>query len=151
MPRLFRGRSRRLLAVPVVLLVAVGGTGAWLLTREESVAVEPTTSTVSSETVRETVAASGTIAAARRVDLSFEVSGTVTRVLVAEGDKVRKGQALARIGASTLLARRTAAVATLDAAYTPARGGSGRRRLGHPARGRPGRRPHGPGLRRRGP
>ena len=118
MPRLFRGRSRRWLAVPVVLLVATGGTGAWLLTRDESAAVEPTTATVAAETVRETVAASGTVASARSADLDFEVSGTVTRVLVAEGDRVRKGQALAQVDASTLLAQRTAAVATLDAAHT---------------------------------
>lgn len=120
MPRLptFRGRSRRWLAIPVVLLVAVGGSGAWLLTREESAAVEPTTATVSAETVQETVAASGTLAAARSADLDFEVSGTVTRVYVAEGDKVTKGQALARIDDSSLVAQRSAAVATLDAAYT---------------------------------
>lgn len=117
MPRLLRGRSRRLLAIPVVLLVAGGGTGAWLLTRDESAAVEPTTATVSAETVRETVAASGTIAPARSAELSFEVSGTVTQVLVAEGDTVRKGQALARVGAGSLVAERTAAVAALDAAY----------------------------------
>jgi multidrug efflux pump subunit AcrA (membrane-fusion protein) len=116
-PRLLRGRSRRLLAIPVVLLVAGGGTGAWLLARDESVAVEPTTATVSAETVRETVAASGTIAPARSAELSFDVSGTVTRVLVAEGDTVRKGQALARVGTGTLVAERTAAVAALDAAY----------------------------------
>lgn len=118
MLRLFRGRSRRWLAIPVVLLVATGSTGAWLLTREESAAVEPTTATVSAETVKETVAATGTVTAARSADLDFEVSGTVTRVYVREGDKVRTGQALARVGDSTLVAQRTAAVATLDAAYT---------------------------------
>lgn len=117
MPRLLRGRSRRLLAIPVVLIVAGGGTGAWLLARDESAAVEPTTATVSAETVRETVAASGTIAPARSAELSFETSGTVTRVLVAEGDTVRRGQALARVGTGTLVAERTAAVAALDAAY----------------------------------
>jgi macrolide-specific efflux system membrane fusion protein len=95
-----------------------GSAGAWLLTREESAAVEPTTATVSAETVKETVAATGTLAAARSADLDFEVSGTVTRVYVAEGDRVRRGQALARVGASSLLAQRAAAVATLDAAYT---------------------------------
>lgn len=111
-----RGRSRRWLAVPVVLLVGAGSTGAWLLTREESAAVEPTTAIVSAETVQDTVAASGTLAAARSADLDFEVAGTVTRVYVAEGDRVRKGQALARVDDRTLVAQRTAAVATLDAA-----------------------------------
>lgn len=109
---------RRWLAVPVVLLVATGGIGAWLMTRDESEAVAATTATVSAETVQETVAATGTLAAARSADLDFEVSGTVDDVLVAEGDRVKAGQALARVDDSTLVAQRTAALATLDAAYT---------------------------------
>jgi multidrug efflux pump subunit AcrA (membrane-fusion protein) len=113
------GRSRRWLAVPLVLLVATGGTGAWLLTRgDESAAAAATTATVSAQTVQETVAASGTVAAARSADLDFEVAGTVDEVLVAEGDKVKDGQALARVGDGTLVAQRRAARATLDAAYT---------------------------------
>lgn len=109
---------RRWLAAAVALLVATGGSGAWLMTRDESAAVTATTATVSAETVQETVAATGTVAAARSAELDFEVSGTVDDVLVAEGDRVKAGQALARVDDSTLVAQRTAARATLAAAQT---------------------------------
>ncbi len=111
-----RGRSRILLAVTVVVLAAVGSTGAWLLLRDASEAASSTTMTVSSQTVQQTVSADGTIAALRSADESFAVSGTVTRVLVAEGDTVTKGQALARVDDEALVATRTAAVSSLDAA-----------------------------------
>ncbi|WP_232681959.1 biotin/lipoyl-binding protein, partial [Nocardioides sp. R-C-SC26] len=75
-----------------------------------------TTATVSRETVQETVAISGTIAPARSADLDFAVSGTVTRVLVEAGDEVRRGQALARIDATSLRAARSAALSTWEAA-----------------------------------
>ena len=112
-----RGRRRAWLAVPVVL-VAVAASGVWLLTRDTSAAADPTTVTAATSTMKETVAATGTIAPARSADLDFEVAGTVTAVYVAEGDRVRKGQALARVDDDALVANRTAAAATLTAAST---------------------------------
>ena len=112
-----RGRRRAWLAVPVVLVVVAGG-GVWLMTRDSTAAAQPTTATVSTETMQETVAASGTVEPAKSADLDFEVSGTVTHVYVAEGDRVKKGQALARVDDDALLANRTAAAATLTAAGT---------------------------------
>ncbi|MFT4081999.1 MAG: HlyD family efflux transporter periplasmic adaptor subunit [Nocardioides sp.] len=105
-------------AVVVAALVVAGGAGWWLMTRDGSsqAATGTSTTTVSSGTVKETVSADGTVDAADTEDLDFEVSGTVTKVYVAEGDKVTKGQALARIDDSTLVATRKAAAATLDAA-----------------------------------
>jgi macrolide-specific efflux system membrane fusion protein len=107
---LIRGRRRAWLAVPVVLLV-VGGAGAWLLTQGSSAAETPTTVTVTAATMKETVAASGTLEPQRSADLDFEVAGTVTAVYVEAGDKVRKGQPLARIDDDALVANRTAAAA----------------------------------------
>jgi RND family efflux transporter MFP subunit len=111
------GRRRRWwLVVPVVLVVGGGATGAWLLTRDPSAASTPATATVSTQTVQQTVAASGTVEPARSADLDFEVAGTVTGVYVKAGDKVRKNQVLARVGGSALTAARDAASASLDAA-----------------------------------
>jgi macrolide-specific efflux system membrane fusion protein len=101
-----------------VLLVAGGATGAWLLTRDTSAAASSTTATVTSETVEQTVSADGTVEARRTRDESFQVAGTVTKVLVDEGDEVTKGQVLATVGRSALAAARNAAVTSLDAAYT---------------------------------
>lgn len=102
-----------------LLLVAVAATGAWLLVRDTSEPVATTsTATVSASTMQQTVSVTGTMAAASTADLDFEVSGTVDRVLVSEGDTVGKGQVLARVGDATLLAERTAARSSLAAAET---------------------------------
>ncbi|GAA1768383.1 efflux RND transporter periplasmic adaptor subunit [Nocardioides hankookensis] len=113
-----RRRSRILLVGALVALVAVASTGAWMLTRDSSQAATSTTATVSTQTMRETVSADGTLAASRTSDESFAVSGTVTRVAVSEGDKVRKGDVLATVGRAGLVATRTAAASSLDAAQT---------------------------------
>lgn len=56
---------------------------------------------------------SGTIEAVES-NLSFQTGGRVVRVLVQEGDAVRKGQVLAELDASELLAREEQARANLD-------------------------------------
>lgn len=112
-----RGRRRAWLAVPVVLVVAAGS-GVWLMTQDSTATETSTTTTASSQTIEQTVSADGTIAARKSRDESFAVSGTVTEVLVAEGDKVEKGAALARVDDTALVASRAAAVTSLDAAVT---------------------------------
>ncbi|MFC7494800.1 MULTISPECIES: efflux RND transporter periplasmic adaptor subunit [unclassified Nocardioides] len=111
-----RRRSRILLAGALVVLVAVASTGAWLLIRDSSEAASSTTATVSTETVRDTVTADGTVAASTTADEAFAASGTVTRVAVSEGDKVRKGDVLAVIDDDALVATRRAAQSSYDAA-----------------------------------
>ena len=109
-------RSRVVGGVALVLLLAAAA-GGWLLARGgEPAAATTTTVTVSTETVRDTVAVSGTIEPAATADLDFAVSGTVTRVLVEAGDTVKVGDALARVDDTALVATRRAALATLEAA-----------------------------------
>ncbi|GAA4721867.1 efflux RND transporter periplasmic adaptor subunit [Nocardioides conyzicola] len=112
-----RGRRRAWLAVPVALVVAAGS-GVWLMTRDSTAAESSTTATVSTQTIEQTVSADGTIAARKSSDESFAVSGTVTKVLVDEGDKVKKGDPLARVDDSALVASRAAALTSLEAATT---------------------------------
>jgi multidrug efflux pump subunit AcrA (membrane-fusion protein) len=111
-----RGRARILWVAVAVVLVVVASSGVWLLTRDSSEAASSTTTTVSSQTIEQTVSADGTVAALRSSDESFAVSGTVTQVLVQEGDKVKKGAALARVDRTALVATREAAKTSLDAA-----------------------------------
>ena len=115
MSRLLRRRS---MWAAVVALVVVGGVGTWLLTRGGAgpAAAATTTAQATTSTMKQTVAASGTIDAANTADLDFAVSGTVTSVLVAAGDHVKAGQALATIDPTALDAARTAAQASLTAA-----------------------------------
>lgn len=114
-----RGRigPRWLLVMGLTVVIVAAGV-AWVTTRSSSATAEPTTSTVSSGTFKETVSATGTVEPAKQADLSFVVSGTVTKVLVAEGDKVKKGQVLARVDAALLNADVTAASSSLSAANT---------------------------------
>lgn len=111
------GRTARiLLAAGVAAVVVGGGAGAWALTREDTTQSQTMTVQASSGTVKQTVSASGTVEAAETADLTFEVSGTVTKVRVAEGDVVKKGQALAEVDDESLIASRTAAKSALTAA-----------------------------------
>lgn len=111
-----RGRRRAWLLVLPVVLVAAAATGAWLLTRDTPASATSTTATVARETVRQTVSADGTVEARKSRDEEFEVSGTVTRVAVREGDTVTKGQVLATVDRTALVAARDAASSSLDAA-----------------------------------
>lgn len=108
---------RRLVLVLAALVVLSGAAGAWLLLRGDApAAAASTTATVATQTLKKTVTASGTVAAATTADLSFAVSGTVTDVFVEPGDKVRKGQRLAAIDDTVLQAQLDAAQSSLDAA-----------------------------------
>jgi macrolide-specific efflux system membrane fusion protein len=107
---------RSWLALAVVALI-VAGTGGWVATRSpSSSAATSTTATATTETIRQSVTASGTIQPARRADLNFSVDGTVTTVDVTVGDKVKKGARLATVGAADLQASVDMAQASLDAA-----------------------------------
>ena len=82
--------------VGLALLVVAAAAGAyfWLFAPKEQVATGGRTVAVQKGTVSETVTATGTVATAGTLDLSFSTNGTVAKVKIAEGDKVRKGQAL---------------------------------------------------------
>lgn len=113
-------RRRTLVVVPALALVAAGvGVGGWALLDDEE---EPAAEATSTEQLVEatigdlsrTVDSEGTIEAETTEDLAFDVSGTVTEVLVAAGDLVTAGQAVARIDSSELAAAVTAAEAAVD-------------------------------------
>jgi macrolide-specific efflux system membrane fusion protein len=105
-----------------VVVVAAGGAAAWWLLRPPAATAAPVVVSVTSSTQRQTVAATGTVEPAAQADLDFAVSGEVTEVLVAEGDQVTAGQALATVDDTLLRAQLTAAQARLDAAEERADG-----------------------------
>jgi macrolide-specific efflux system membrane fusion protein len=120
-PRLWR--RRRVIAVAIVVaVVAAGGAGlgTWLATRTSTakpvLQVSTETVAVTTGTMQETDSASGTIEPAAQANLSFAVSGQVTKVKVVAGQKVRVGQTLARVNAAALRATVNAAKATLSSA-----------------------------------
>lgn len=112
-------RPRRLVLVLSALVLLSAASGAWLLLRGgEPAAAASTTATVSTQTLKQTVTASGTVAAGTTDELSFDVSGTVTHVYVDPGDTVKKGQRLAAVDDDVLQAQLDAAESALTAART---------------------------------
>jgi HlyD family secretion protein len=77
-----------------------------------------TTTTVTRGNVVATVAGSGSIAAAQALDLAFQTSGSVTQVLVKEGDSVTAGQPLAQLDTRDLELQIASAQAALASANT---------------------------------
>jgi len=108
-------RRHTIIAV-VVALVVVGGGGVWAVTRSSSsTAAAPTLVSVTSGTIRQSVSATGTLGPAHRADLTFAVSGTVTSVPAAAGDRVRAGAVLATVDTANLKTAVTSAKASVNA------------------------------------
>ncbi len=112
-------RNQALVGLAVVLAAAVGVVVTLVATSGGSASSSPlsvTTQrvTVSTGTMRQTVAASGTIQPAEQADLQFGVSGQVTAVDVAAGQKVTAGQVLAKVDPTALQDEVNAAQATLS-------------------------------------
>lgn len=101
----------------VVVVALVAGGWTWL-SRGDGSDTERITATVARGTYKTTVSATGTITPRRKEDLSFSSAGTVTRVGVAVGDKVKKGDLLAAIDTTSLQAQVDAAQAQVTAAST---------------------------------
>src|SRR6185312_13374679 len=113
-------RRRRWLIISgigvIVLALAGFGLYQFVLKPNASATTMTRTATASSQTVQTTVGTTGTLEPKRQADLSFNSSGTVTKVYVSVGDKVEKGDLLARIDDTSLAADVTAAKADLAAA-----------------------------------
>ncbi|WP_195908062.1 efflux RND transporter periplasmic adaptor subunit [Nostocoides sp. HKS02] len=110
----------------VAAAVVAAAAGGWALARPTTSAATTTsiTTTATTGTIRQTVSASGTLAPARRADLSFAVSGTVTAVPVAVGDKVTKGATLATLRNDALQSAVDTAQAGVTAAQDQVNAGS---------------------------
>lgn len=114
----FKRPSRRTLVVAAVVVVAVVAGVTWLVRRPDAATAQAVTTTVSLQSFKESVSATGTIEPAAQADLSFTVSGTVTAVNVALGDTVAKGQILATVDDTLLKSQLTAKQSALTAAKT---------------------------------
>jgi membrane fusion protein, macrolide-specific efflux system len=109
---------RRGTIVGAAIVVVVGaGVGTWLGTRSSSAAplitTKTTVQTVTTGTITQTVASSGTLEPASQANLDFGVSGQVTAVDVTAGQTVTAGQPLATIDPTSLNAALAQAQAEL--------------------------------------
>jgi HlyD family secretion protein len=119
-------RSPRWLALPVALLLIATAVFWWLPSRLAPTTTT-TTATVGQGSLTIAVTGSGSVAAARTVELPFQQSGTVTAVDVKVGDQVTAGQQLATIDPADLQLQVQQAQASLrsaEAQLAQAKGGS---------------------------
>lgn len=104
-------------ALVVLLLGGAGLVYAQLGTgRAESSGPVVRTVTATRDSVTATVTASGSVESARSRSLSFAADGTVEKIYVKAGDKVVKGDILAKLDDDAAQEALTAAKATLDSA-----------------------------------
>jgi HlyD family secretion protein len=118
--------GQRWLLLPVVLLLIAAALFWWLPSRLAP-ATATTTATVGQGNLTVAVTGSGSIAAARTVELPFQQSGTVTSVDVKVGDQVKAGQTLAQIDPADLkllLQQSQANLRSAQAKLTQVQGGS---------------------------
>ncbi len=109
------GRRRRLWTVAAVVVVALAGLGAWLMSGSGGASVAYSTQPVTQGDLTVTVTATGTVEPTNQVTISSERSGTVAAVLVDYNDTVKTGQTLARLDTETLNANLALEQATLAA------------------------------------
>jgi macrolide-specific efflux system membrane fusion protein len=112
-------RRRGLIIAVVVLLAGAGGLTYWLTSGSSTptgLVVTTTTVPVTTGTIQQTVASSGTIEPANQASLNFAVSGTVTAVNVKAGQTVTAGEVLATVNTTALSEEVSAAQAQLAAA-----------------------------------
>lgn len=103
--------------IVIVLLALAGGAAWWLLgTRavvvQTAVAAAPSTASGSAAVLQ----ATGYVTARRQATVSAQIIGTLTEVLIEEGDRVKKGQILARLEDSSQKAYLNSAKASEHAA-----------------------------------
>jgi RND family efflux transporter MFP subunit len=97
-----RKMKKKIAIIITICLVVVGIVVGVVLTRGAGSEATPTTVNVTRGDIVKTVLADGSLEMPNKAYLSFGATGTVTEVLVDEGDNVTKGQVLARLDAQSL-------------------------------------------------
>ncbi len=118
-PSAWRRYRWPILGAAIVVIAAAIALPLWLTSGSATPAglsITTTTVSVTTGTIQQTVASSGTIEPASQASLSFPVSGTVTAVDVKTGQTVTAGQVLATVDTTVLSEQLNAAEASLTSA-----------------------------------
>ncbi|MEO8998264.1 MAG: efflux RND transporter periplasmic adaptor subunit [Rhodanobacter sp.] len=112
------GRAPWIAAAVVALVLLLGGTG-WLLLGHRAVVVQTVTAVAPSagSEAGAVLQATGYVTARRLATVSAQITGTLTAMLIEEGDHVEKGQVLARLDDTGYKAQLDAAKAQADSAH----------------------------------
>ncbi len=106
----FLKRKRNIWIIAILVVIVL--VGFWFFTRSKAPG-NIQTDTVLRQNLEETVLATGQVISITDLDLSFQASGTVSRVYVKEGDHVSAGQTLVSLDQSIALANLTSAKGSL--------------------------------------
>lgn len=87
------------IALSVVALAVIGGVIAGSVARANGKKIEVQTGKITKKDLVSKVSASGEIRPKKFVNVSSDVAGRIVRLLIKEGDQVKRGQVLARIDA----------------------------------------------------
>ncbi|MGA2473114.1 MAG: biotin/lipoyl-binding protein [Acidimicrobiales bacterium] len=115
----WRRHRGAIVAVVVVVLAGAGGLAYWLTSGSATatgLVVTTKVVPVTTGTIQQTVASSGTIEPSSQANLNFGVSGTVTAVNIKAGQTVTAGQVLATVDTTALSEDVNAAQAQLASA-----------------------------------
>ena len=118
-PSVWRRYRWPIVGAVVVLVAAAVGLSLWLTSGSSTpvgLTVTTVTAPVTTGTIQQTVASSGTLETASQASLNFAVSGTVTGVDVKAGQAVTAGQVLATVDPTALTEDVNAAQASVTAA-----------------------------------
>ncbi|NUP05979.1 MAG: efflux RND transporter periplasmic adaptor subunit [Polyangiaceae bacterium] len=92
-----KNKKKRFIIASVLAVVLASSVGGYVYSREPNKAPAGPTVEVQRGSLRETAAASGTIAPHVSVEVKSRASGEVVEILVQEGDTVKAGQLLVRL------------------------------------------------------
>ena len=106
--------KKRLLYIGSALLLGIAGFFVYKSFGSTEKTVSFETSKVSKGTIRNTVTATGTLEAVKTVELGTQVSGVITRIYVDFNSEVKKGQLLAQLDETPLLAQLAQSKASVD-------------------------------------
>ena len=112
-----RRSSRRWLIFAVIAIaIIVVAAFIWRGPASRAATAAPSTATVTRGSLVATVAGSGSVAAEQSLNLPFASTGTVTEVLVKDGETVKEGQILARLDDRAAQLQLASAQGSLDSA-----------------------------------
>jgi RND family efflux transporter MFP subunit len=94
-----RKHKKKIIWLIIILAIIAGGV---FYLKSKKAKITYTTANVTRGELKRTVSVTGTVTATQSADLSFQASGEITSLPVSVGDKVTKGQVIARIDSSSL-------------------------------------------------
>ncbi|MCX6724041.1 MAG: efflux RND transporter periplasmic adaptor subunit [Candidatus Staskawiczbacteria bacterium] len=106
----FLKRKRNIWIIAILIIIIIIG---FFVFGQKNNANSIQTGFATKQNLQETVLSTGQVVSATDLDLSFQGSGIIKRVLVTEGDSVKQGQVLASLDQSSALASLTSAQGTL--------------------------------------